>query len=415
MQEAGRMIREGGLVAFPTETVYGLGANGLDARAVAGIYEAKGRPADNPMILHVASLTDAKALSAHWSENAQRVANKLWPGPVTVVVPAAKHIPGIVTAGLDTVAIRFPADPVALALIEASGVPIAAPSANTSGRPSPTRAEHVLEDMDGKIDVIIDGGPCRVGIESTIIDLSVDPPEILRPGDVTREALRSALGGVRIGAAGEAAKNVIGEAEKAAATDSTEVTEGRTPKAPGMKYRHYAPKAPTAVLVGETEVIADYISRVLHQNNDANEGEEGAETEGFSTVDDAVCGAVCGAIKAVVDAGKTGTYRATDPLEKRKTGLLLSAETWKIMDVRGLKPNEENPGFYCRNMGSRLKPKEMGLLLYDALRACDRADVSYILIEACSGHGQGEAILNRLQKAAGGRMIDVSILTYESQ
>jgi L-threonylcarbamoyladenylate synthase len=352
--DAGRMIREGRLVAFPTETVYGLGANGLDEKAVAGIYEAKSRPADNPLILHVASVEDAKALTTEWGDKAARLADKLWPGPLTIVLPAAAHIPDIVTAGLDTIAIRYPSDPIALALIEAAGVPVAAPSANASGRPSPTRAEHVLEDMAGRIDVVLDNGPCKVGLESTILDLSVELPAVLRPGDITIEALRRIIGEVR---AGE---------DQGANTDYRDGERGIAPKAPGMKYRHYAPRAPVAVLQGEYQAVARYVEESLLMQ----------------------------------------TVTSKDGAVRQKTGLLLSEETWLILAGKGIQP-EDQEAYYCRDMGSHDRPREMGTLLYEALRACDREGTDRIYVEACSPEGQGAAVLNRLRKAAGSIFIQV--------
>lgn len=343
IKEAGRMIREGRLVAFPTETVYGLGANGLDAEAVAGIFEAKGRPADNPLILHVASIADAKALAGTWSEKARRATEEFWPGPLTVVLSAAGHIPKAVTAGLDTVAIRYPSSRVALALIEAAGVPVAAPSANTSGRPSPTRAEHVLEDMDGLIDVIIDGGPCEVGFESTIIDLSVEPPAILRPGGTTREALSRILGEIRA-------------EEKQGAGGAECRDKERVPKAPGMKYRHYAPKARVTVLQGGPYAVAAFVA---------------------------------------------GLLRGADRAPGWKAGLLLCEETWRVMPLWAREASSEKGRFFCRDMGGRNRPGEMGRILYDAFRACDKENAAEIFVEACTAEGQGEAVLNRLRKAAG--------------
>ncbi|MDR1194461.1 MAG: threonylcarbamoyl-AMP synthase [Peptococcaceae bacterium] len=346
VEEAGRVLRDGGLVAFPTETVYGLGANGLDEKAVAGIYAAKGRPADNPLILHVISLAAAKALTRHWDSRAQKAAEKFWPGPLTMVLPAAPRIPSIVTAGLDTVAIRVPADPVAQALIGAAGVPVAAPSANLSGRPSPTRALHVLEDMDGRIDVILDGGPCAVGLESTILDLSVTPPAVLRPGAVTLRELRRLLGPV----GGEADEATVGPGPGAASSAAP-------PKAPGMKYRHYAPLAPATLLLGEPAAIAAAAARLL----------------------------------------------ASPPGSLPKTAFLLSQETWLLLGDAA-SATAKKAGHYCLRLGRRDRPAEMAALLYEALRACDRAGAAQIFIEGCNPRGRGVAVLNRLRKAVGGKI-----------
>ena len=222
-EEAGALIRDGELVAFPTETVYGLGANGLDGKAVGRIYEAKGRPSDNPLILHIANLEEIYPLTSGLSPMALALAKKFWPGPMTLVVPKSDIIPEEVTAGLDTVAVRLPVNEDARKFIQAAGVPIAAPSANLSGKPSPTTASDVLTDMEGRIAAIIDGGACDVGLESTVIDTTGAVPTILRPGGITPQMIEEALGKVEI--------------------DKGLSDPGQKPKAPGMKYKHYAPKA----------------------------------------------------------------------------------------------------------------------------------------------------------------------------
>lgn len=222
-QEAGALIKAGELVAFPTETVYGLGANGLDSEAVAKIYVAKGRPSDNPIILHIAKLAELNSLTNDLSPMAKKLAENFWPGPMTLVVPRSKIVPDIVTAGLDTVAVRLPDNENARNLIQAAGVPIAAPSANISGRPSPTTAAEVKEDMDGKIAGILDGGTCQVGLESTVIDTTGKVPVVLRPGGITLEMIKQVMGNVEL--------------------DKGLVDNNKTPKAPGMKYKHYAPTA----------------------------------------------------------------------------------------------------------------------------------------------------------------------------
>ena len=226
---AARLIRRGGLVAFPTETVYGLGAAATDQRAVRKIFKAKGRPADNPLIVHVASLEQVKEITSGLPPGALALMKRFWPGPLSLVLPRSEKLPPEVSAGLPTVAVRMPAHPAALKLIRAAGVPIAAPSANRSGRPSPTTLRHVLEDLAGRIDAVMDGGACRVGLESTVLDLSGSRPVILRPGGVTREQLESVLGTAVAVAAG--------------------CKEG-TPPSPGMKYRHYAPRAPLLLITG---------------------------------------------------------------------------------------------------------------------------------------------------------------------
>ncbi len=246
IEPAAQVLRSGGLLAIPTETVYGLGADGLNREAVARIFTAKGRPQDNPLILHI---PDAGALSQYCTDipaAAYALARRFWPGPLTMILPRRPLVPDVVTAGLDTVGMRCPDHPVTRAILSRAGVPVAAPSANTSGRPSPTTAAHVLEDMDGKIEGVVDGGPCAVGVESTIVDLTVTPPRLLRPGGVTLEELREVLGAVEVDGA---VTRMLGESEQ--------------PRAPGMKYRHYAPKAPVTVIRGAPAEAARYIRRRL--------------------------------------------------------------------------------------------------------------------------------------------------------
>lgn len=233
--EAARILASGGLVAFPTETVYGLGANGLDAGAVAGIYQAKGRPSDNPLILHIHDAASVLHLARTIPANARALMEKFWPGPLTIIFERQGIVPDAVTGGLNTVAVRLPASPIARELIRMSGVPVAAPSANVSGRPSPTTAEAVLADLNGKIDVVIDGGPCAIGVESTVIDCTTPVPTLLRPGGITLEMLMETLGAVDIDPALEAAHII--------------------PRSPGMKYTHYAPASPLVLFEGEPEAI----------------------------------------------------------------------------------------------------------------------------------------------------------------
>lgn len=234
--EAAKIIREGGVVAFPTETVYGLGANALDPAAVKKIFAAKGRPADNPLIAHIADFDDIRRLVSVLPPEVEMLAKRFWPGPLTIILPAAPCVPKEVTAGLPTVGIRIPAHPIARAFIRAAGVPIAAPSANSSGRPSPTTTTHVYEDMFGKIEAILDGGRSGVGVESTIVTLATKRPRLLRPGGVSLEELEEVLGRVDVD---KAVREKLAEDEK--------------PEAPGMKYRHYAPAAPMTLIVGEAE------------------------------------------------------------------------------------------------------------------------------------------------------------------
>ena len=229
--EAARILKEGGLVAFPTETVYGLGGNALDGDAARRIYEAKGRPSDNPLIAHISSMEELAPLVSRIPEAGQILAEKFWPGPLTMIFPKSDQVPLSTTGGLDTVAVRMPDDPVAQKLIRLAGVPVAAPSANTSGRPSPTTADHVWQDLNGKIEMIVDGGPVGIGVESTIVDVTGPVPVILRPGFITQEMLDELFGHVEMDPA------ITGP-----------MKEGIHPKAPGMKYRHYAPRADLAVV-----------------------------------------------------------------------------------------------------------------------------------------------------------------------
>ncbi|MBR0026377.1 MAG: threonylcarbamoyl-AMP synthase, partial [Clostridia bacterium] len=238
----GSFIREGELVAFPTETVYGLGANGLDGDAVRRIFEAKGRPSDNPLILHVAKKSDVKDLWDQVTPMARQLMDAFWPGPLTLIYFKSDLVPDEVTAGLDTVAIRMPEHKTALSLIRSAGVPIAAPSANRSGRPSPTTAEHVLADMDGRIPLILDGGPCRVGVESTVLSIT-GTPTILRPGGITLSMLQACIGHVEVA---DAVLHPLGDGEEALS--------------PGMKYRHYAPDAEVLVVTGEAKKAARRIA-----------------------------------------------------------------------------------------------------------------------------------------------------------
>ena len=243
---AAKILRDGGLVGIPTETVYGLGANALDGTAVKRIFEAKGRPQDNPLIIHVTGAQWLPRYCADVPPLAYVLARKFWPGPLTMILKRRPIIPDETTAGLDTVAVRCPNHPVTLAIFREAGIPIAAPSANLSGRPSCTTAQDVLEDMDGRISGVVDGGPCAVGVESTILDLTCDPPRLLRPGGLPLEDLERLIGKIDVDKAVNGA-----------------LAEGEKPKAPGMKYRHYAPKAPVTVVAGPPERTAEHIARSL--------------------------------------------------------------------------------------------------------------------------------------------------------
>ena len=241
------IINNGGLVAFPTETVYGLGANAFDENAVSEIFRIKGRQQDNPLIVHVASLNEVEVLVKDTPGTFRIIAEAFWPGPLTLVMKKNANIPIITTAGLDTVAIRMPEHPAALALIRACGKPLAAPSANPSGKPSPTKAIHVMNDLKGRIPYILDGGDCRVGLESTVLDITNKKPRLLRPGGITIEELREVLSDV----------------------ETTSPAMDKTPRSPGMKYRHYAPNAPLSVVLGPPGVTADYIKQQMSSNTAA--------------------------------------------------------------------------------------------------------------------------------------------------
>ena len=328
---AAEIIRRGGLVGIPTETVYGLGANGLDAEAVSHIFEAKGRPQDNPLILHI---TDVSWLERYCKDiplTAYKLAEAYWPGPMTMILPRKDMVPDAVTAGLDTVGMRCPSHPLCHELIRLADVPIAAPSGNTSGRPSPTTADHMWEDMDGKIDAIVDGGPCSVGVESTIIDLTCTPPRLLRPGGISLEQLQAVLGPVDVD---PAVTRLLSAGEK--------------PKAPGMKYRHYAPKAPVTVVSGDPETAAEYIAA------------HAAPADGVICFDEFM------------------------PLFTSRTG------TRPVMDL-----------------GPAGDKEEQARHIFDALRSFDHTQVAAIWAQCPDTEGIGLAIANRLNKAAGFQIIKV--------
>lgn len=249
---AGRVIAEGGLVAFPTETVYGLGANALDPDAVKKVYEAKGRPSDNPMICHISRASDIGQLTRMLSPDIVNVIDNFWPGPLTIIVKRKPNVPLTTTGGLETVGVRLPDNKIARDLIEASGVPIAAPSANLSGKPSPTKVEHVIDDLDGKVDIILKGEDCRVGIESTVLDMSGDELMVLRPGIITADQIEAAVG-----------KTV--KYDPSLNVDPREMAadgEEFKPKAPGMKYKHYAPNADMIIIEGHRDAVKKEINRL---------------------------------------------------------------------------------------------------------------------------------------------------------
>ncbi|NJD99763.1 threonylcarbamoyl-AMP synthase [Thermococcus sp. LS1] len=319
---AARFILEGKLVAFPTETVYGLGADALNEEAVRRIFKAKGRPADNPLIVHIADFDDLKKLAREIPDEARLLAEKFWPGPLTVVLPKKEEVPTVTTGGLDTVAVRMPAHPIALALIRAS-TPIAAPSANISGKPSPTLAEHVIDDFYGKIECIIDGGETKIGVESTVIDLSSEKPTLLRPGGLPLEEI----------------EKVIGEVEIHPAVRGKLVDVARSP---GMKYKHYSPNAQVIVVEGPRENVRKKIEELVN--------------------------------------------------EYRKKGLrvgVMATEQYDADEFFHLGTSEE----------------EVARNLFRALRELDKRGVDIIIAEGIEERGLGFAVMNRLRKAAGYRIV----------
>lgn len=332
IEEAAQIIKQGGIVAFPTETVYGLGANALDNEAVKKIFIAKGRPQDNPLIIHVAS-KDVSGFVKEVPKVAQELINKFWPGPLTVILEKKDIVPEVTSANLPTVGIRMPKSDIALKLIEFSGTAIAAPSANISGRPSPTEVERCVEDLDGRVDYIIGGESSNIGVESTIIDCTVEPPLVLRPGGVTLEMLREVHSGIDID------KGLM-----------KKPTEDFKPKAPGMKYRHYAPKASLKIIRGKNEktieIIREMIENYIGNNN----------TVAILTTDENMC--------------------------EFDKGIVLS-------------------------LGSELNLNEIAKNLFEALRKCDDLKVDYILCQGFEETGVGLAIMNRLNKAAGYDIINV--------
>lgn len=331
---ASQVLRQGGLVAFPTETVYGLGGNGLDRHASLKIYEAKGRPSDNPLIIHIAETKALEALCEAVPEKAYLLAQKFWPGPLTMILNKKDIVPYETTGGLDTVAVRMPDHPAALRLIRESGIYIAAPSANLSGRPSPTSAAHVRQDLDGRIDMIIDDGAGTIGIESTIIDLTGGIPMILRPGYITKEMLSEVLGQVEIDPAVALGKQSDGK-----------------PKAPGMKYRHYAPRGEMVIVEGtDIKKIAGKINELVRDKH-----EKGL-----------------------------------------KTGVLATDETKHLYSAD-----------YVISAGSRSDERSVSSRLFDVLRRFDDLEADFIASEGFPRQNLGYAIMNRLLKAAGGSLINL--------
>ncbi|MBC1759816.1 L-threonylcarbamoyladenylate synthase [Listeria ivanovii] len=325
-EQAAELLRNGECVAFPTETVYGLGADATNHAAIQKIYAAKGRPSDNPLIVHIASRNQMDAFVASYPQKAMQLMENFWPGPLTVILPLKKDsLASNVSAGLSTVGVRMPENPVSLALIKEAAIPVAAPSANRSGKPSPTSASHVIEDLDGKVAGIIDGGETGVGVESTVIDCSREIPVILRPGGITKEQIEQVIGSV------ELATNDAKETEK--------------PKAPGMKYTHYAPKAPVYLIEGSKEFWQKEIN------------------------------------KAEAAHKKIGILATTELIEKLATNAII------------------------QTTGSIKSMEEVATHLYKGLRAFDHADVDIIFAEVYPEIKLGTAVMNRLEKAAGNRRI----------
>lgn len=332
IKEAGRILQKGGIVAFPTETVYGLGGDALNENSSAKIYAAKGRPSDNPLIVHIADMDALKRIVREIPKEAYLLAEKYWPGPLTMIFHKSDVVPMATTGGLTTVAVRMPSHKTARALIEAAGGYVAAPSANRSGRPSPTVAKYVIEDLDGCADMIIDGGEVNIGLESTIIDLTGKQPMILRPGYITEEMLRETVGEVDID------KTLL-------TADSKEA-----PKAPGMKYRHYAPKGSLTIVEGQSRAVISYINERIKEQ----------KAEGI----------------------KTGVI-ATDETEKSYIG-----------DV-------------IKSVGKRSDEEAIARHLFRILREFDDMKVQMIFAESFDSPGIGQAIMNRLLKAAGHHVIKI--------
>lgn len=361
IKEAARILRRGGLLGIPTETVYGLGANALDEEAVGHIFQAKGRPQDNPLILHVPDAGWLERYCREVPEVAYLLAEKFWPGPLTMILPGKDIVPGRTTGGLSTVGVRCPDHAVTRAIIREAGVPVAAPSGNTSGRPSPTSASDMLEDMDGKIDGIVDGGACRVGVESTIIDLTVSPPQLLRPGGLPLEELRQVLGEVTV--------------DKAV---TQQVTEGLRPRAPGMKYRHYAPHAPVTVVTGAPHRSAAYIQAVLR---------EGEGVICFEEFRERFAGRVRQCLGSAGDTAQQA-HRVFDALRR--------FDSTEVTHIYAQCPDDSGLGLA---VGNRLK-KAAGFHIVDADR------LPGITIGITGGTGSGKTSALRALCALGGRIID---------
>ena len=345
LKEAAGILRSGGLVAFPTETVYGLGGNALDEDAARKIYAAKGRPSDNPLIAHVSCVEEVEPLVKEIPEAGRKLMEAFWPGPLTMIFPKSDKVPYGTTGGLDTVAIRMPDDPVANRLIALAGVPVAAPSANTSGRPSPTTADHVWQDMNGRIEMIIDGGPVGIGVESTIVDVSSEVPAVLRPGAITMEMLEAVLGDVSVDPA------ILGP-----------LSADVRPKAPGMKYKHYAPKADLTLV--EPEDV---------------DRENGLDEKQLQ----AMIGKVRELSRGKIEAGC-------------RVGVICTDESRHCYTDGAV-----------RSIGERKSQASVAHNLYALLREFDDLGVDYIFSESFPKDHLGQAIMNRLSKAAGYKIVKV--------
>ena len=394
LKEAASILRSGGLVAFPTETVYGLGGNALDEDAARKIYAAKGRPSDNPLIAHVSCVEEVAPLVKEIPEAGRKLMEAFWPGPLTMIFPKSEKVPYGTTGGLDTVAIRMPDDPVANRLIALAGVPVAAPSANTSGRPSPTTADHVWQDMNGRIEMIIDGGPVGIGVESTIVDVSSAVPAVLRPGAITMEMLAEVLGEVSVDPA------ILGP-----------LSADVRPKAPGMKYKHYAPKADlTLVEPGtgtERESGAEQVTGA--EQKTGAEQVTGAEQKNGA-------GQKTGAEQKTGADWNTGAAPETGLDETQLQAMIrkvreLSREKIEAGYKVGVICTDESRGCYTdgevRSIGARKSQASVAHNLYALLREFDDLGVDYIFSESFPKDHLGQAIMNRLSKAAGYKIVKV--------
>lgn len=374
ISEAAEILKGGGLVAFPTETVYGLGGNGLDKEAAKKIYAAKGRPSDNPLILHVSSIEEVYPLVKALPEKAKKLMEAFWPGPLTLVLPKSDLVPKESTGGLETVALRSPENALTLDLIRACGFPIAGPSANLSGRPSPTEASHVFEDLGGRIEGILEDGAVGIGVESTIVDLSENCPTLLRPGAITIEDLEEVLG------------------EKVAIDPTLlgkSMAEGFTPKAPGMKYRHYAPKAEMILFKKKEE-----------EENDIRAGQEDIAKSILSYGEKELSDCPEKEVKrSVAEAILSYGEKELSVSPEKRIWILCGEDTASLYEGDGR--------FTVQILGRREEPLSMTHNLFRLLRQADEEGVELILGECYSEEGVGFALMNRLKKAAGQRILYV--------